>query len=185
MKISDLALEDEMIHHQAAELLMSSFAQSAPEAWPTFDSALQEVHESFEPDRISLVALDHHRVIGWAGAIRQYNGHTWELHPVVVNKNYRMQGVGKALVGAVQQRVMEQGGTTLWVATDDEVGSTSLWGQELYPDPLSHLRDIRNLNGHPFEFYQRLGFVLTGVLPDANGLGKHDIFLAKRVRDLR
>ena len=40
---------------------------------------------------------------------------------------------------------------------------------------------IRNLKDHPFEFYLRLGFRIAGVLPDANGFGKPDIFLAKRV----
>ena len=34
-----------------------------------------------------------------------------------------------------------------------------------------------------FEFYQKLGFVIVGVIPDANGLGKRDIFMAKRVSE--
>jgi aminoglycoside 6'-N-acetyltransferase I len=37
------------------------------------------------------------------------------------------------------------------------------------------------VSGHPFGFYRRLGFVLVGVLPDANGPGRPDIFLAKRL----
>jgi aminoglycoside 6'-N-acetyltransferase I len=43
------------------------------------------------------------------------------------------------------------------------------------------MRDIKNLRDHPFEFYLRVGFQIAGVLPDANGRGKPDIFLAKRV----
>ena len=33
----------------------------------------------------------------------------------------------------------------------------------------------------PYEFYQKLGFVVVGVLPDATGPGKPGIFLAKWV----
>ncbi len=184
MKITELEIEDEMIHQQAAELLMTASADTAPRAWPDLQSAIVEVQESFGPGKISLVALDRQRVVGWVGAIRQYGGHTWELHPLVVNRNFRRRGIGRALVDAAQSRVLEHGAMTLWVTADDAVGSTSLWGQDLYPDPLHHLQEIRNLNGHPFQFYQKLGFALIGVLPDANGLGKPDIFLAKRVRTI-
>ena len=52
---------------------------------------------------------------------------------------------------------------------------------DLYPNVWEHVRRIRNLGGHPFSFYERLGFVVVGVLPDANGLGKPDILMAKRV----
>jgi aminoglycoside 6'-N-acetyltransferase I len=37
------------------------------------------------------------------------------------------------------------------------------------------------LRRHPYEFYQKLGFIIAGVMPDANGRGKPDIFLSKRV----
>jgi aminoglycoside 6'-N-acetyltransferase I len=69
----------------------------------------------------------------------------------------------------------------LWAGSDDENGETSLSGTDLYQDIPGSIRDIRNLGGHPFEFYLRLGFRITGVMPDANGPGKPDIFLAKRL----
>jgi hypothetical protein len=38
---------------------------------------------------------------------------------------------------------------------------------------------IRNLKHHPYEFYQKLGYQIVGVIPDANGPGKPDILMAK------
>lgn len=39
---------------------------------------------------------------------------------------------------------------------------------------------IKNLRQHPDEFAQICGFVIVGVMPDANGLGKPDIYMAKQ-----
>jgi aminoglycoside 6'-N-acetyltransferase I len=36
--------------------------------------------------------------------------------------------------------------------------------------------------GHPFLFYRRLGYVVTGVMPDANGAGLPDIYMSKSLR---
>ena len=74
-----------------------------------------------------------------------------------------------------------RGALTLWLGTDDEDGSTSLSGVDVYPDPLEHLTRIQNLREHPYTFYLKMGFVLVGVMPDANGWGKPDIYMAKRV----
>jgi hypothetical protein len=41
-----------------------------------------------------------------------------------------------------------------------------------------------NIEGrHPYEFYRKVGFTIVGALPDANGFGQPDIFMAKRVRN--
>jgi aminoglycoside 6'-N-acetyltransferase I len=58
---------------------------------------------------------------------------------------------------------------------------TTLANVDLYVDLPGQLARIRNLKGHPFEFYQRCGFVISGVVPDANGPGKPDILMAKQV----
>jgi aminoglycoside 6'-N-acetyltransferase I len=79
----------------------------------------------------------------------------------------------------LEEQVKARGGLTLWLGTDDENKMTTLAGVDLYPNVLEHVANIRNLRGHPYEFYQKLGFTIVGVLPDANGLGKPDIFMAK------
>lgn len=182
LRIVDLTGEDEAAVRQAAALLVEGFRESAPEAWPTLGSALEEVRDSLGPDRISRVALgEDGTVLGWIAGQCHYDGHVWELHPLVVHPRYRRRGIGRALVADLEARVAERGAITLWLGTDDEDGRTSLFGVDLYPDPLAHLARLRNLRGHPFEFYQKLGFAVAGVVPDANGPGKPDILMAKRL----
>jgi aminoglycoside 6'-N-acetyltransferase I len=92
--------------------------------------------------------------------------------------------VGRALVRDLERLVGERGGLTLWAGSDDEHGETSLSGVDLYADIPGSIQGIRNLRGHPYDFYLKLGFRIVGVMPDANGRGKPDIFLAKRVEYL-
>ena len=67
------------------------------------------------------------------------------------------------------------------LGTDDEDGMTTLSNVNLYDNLPEKIASIRNLKGHPFQFYQKCGFVIIGVIPDANGRGKPDILMAKQV----
>ena len=179
-QIIDLLPDNDNAIQQAAALLVAGFTEFWPEAWPDLATARQEVLESFGDDRLSRIAVDDRQsVLGWIGGISQYDGKAWELHPLVVRKDCQGQGIGRALVADLESKVQANGGLTLWLATDDEANMTSLGGVDLFPNVLEHLANIRNLRGHPYEFYRKLGFTVVGVLPDANGLGKPDIFMAK------
>lgn len=171
---------DTKIIQQVAALLVNSFKHWS-DALSDINSALQEVQESFGVNRISRVAVDGDAVLGWIGGISQYDGNVWELHPLVVQSDCRRKGIGRSLVSDLEDRVRERDGFTLWVGTDDEDDMTTLAGVDLYPNVFQHIAKIKNLRGHPYEFYQKLGFVIVGVMPDANGLGKPDIFMAKRI----
>ncbi len=180
MRIINLNDAGRDVLEQVAILLVDSFK----EHWATFDSAFQEVQESLASDRISRVAVNKNGIVlGWIGGISQYSGNVWELHPLVVRSKFRHQGIGSALVLDLENKVRERGGLTLWLGTDDEDNMTSLSGINLYPNAWKHIANIKNLRGHPYEFYQKLGFVIVGVMPDANGVGKPDIYMAKSLRN--
>jgi aminoglycoside 6'-N-acetyltransferase I len=181
MKIMNLANDDGVVR-QVAELLIDGFRDSGSDGWTTLESALAEAHQSLGENRISRVAIDESdNVLGWIGGIQEYGGNVWELHPLVVRIDCRKKGIGRALVEDFEKQVKIRGGVTIHLGTDDENNRTSLGGIDLYPNVVDHLLEIKNLREHPFEFYQKLGFVITGVIPDANGFGKPDIFMAKRV----
>lgn len=183
MQIIDLCPDSLEAIQQAAALLVEGFQEHWPNAWPDLDSALEEVQESLGADRISRIAVDDAgTVLGWIGGIQQYNGNVWELHPLVVRSDCRGKGIGRSLVADLEKRVRERGGLTLWLGTDDEDNMTTLAGVNLYPNVFEHIATIKNLRGHPYEFYQKCGFVIVGVVPDANGPGKPDIYMAKPVR---
>lgn len=182
MEIKDLKVTDQKYILQAAQLLVDCFKENWPDAWPNLESALKEVQECLSDDRICRIAVDEQdHVIGWIGGISQYKGNVWELHPLVVEPNHRNRGIGTMLVKDLEAQVRMRKGITIYVGSDDENGMTSLAGVDLYDNLPERIRNIKNLKGHPYEFYLKLGFKIVGVLPDANGVGKPDIFLAKRV----
>jgi aminoglycoside 6'-N-acetyltransferase I len=182
MKIISLTLEDELLIRQAAQLLVDAFREHWPDAWPTLEEALKEVHEMLESERICRVAMDEQgNLLGIIGGIPGYDGNVWELHPLAVQPSQQGRDIGRALVEDFEEQVRVQGGLTITLGSDDEDGMTSLSNVDLYENLWEKIRDIRNYKNHPFEFYQKLGYVITGVVPDANGKGKPDILMAKRI----
>jgi aminoglycoside 6'-N-acetyltransferase I len=179
--IEDLTATDEAHVEAAAWLLHKAFAPLG--AWTTMAEAQQEVAESFGADRISRIAVDDDgTLLGWIGAIREYDGLVWQLHPIVVDEAQRRRGVGRALVLDLETIVTARGGLTLWAGSDDLAGETSLGGIDLYEALPTAFNEVRSWGNHPLPFYRRLGFHVIGVMPDANGFGRPDIFLGKRLR---
>jgi aminoglycoside 6'-N-acetyltransferase I len=178
--IEDLSATDSASTEDAAKLLQAAFAPLG--VWTTLTEARQEVLDSLGADRVSRVARSiAGAVIGWIGAIREYDGLVWQLHPLVVDAAQRRHGVGRALVMDLEAILTARGGLTLWAGSDDLAGETTLGGVDLYsalPDAFSAVHSWGN---HPLPFYRRLGFHVIGVMPDANGLGRSDIFLGKKL----
>jgi aminoglycoside 6'-N-acetyltransferase I len=177
--IEPLSPDDEAGIEATARLTLAAFVHIG---WPAdLDEALAEVHEALRPGKICLVARNAQgEIVGWVGGQHDYS-EVWELHPLAVAPGQQRQGIGRALVLALEKEVAAAGGYTIQLGTDDEFGGTNLFGQELYPDVLGAAQRMVSTNNHPFIFYQKLGFVVTGLVPDANGFGKPDILMCKRV----
>jgi aminoglycoside 6'-N-acetyltransferase I len=183
MNITTLQPTDLLLIEQAAAALVDGFRAHFPMAWPDMQSAHAEVLQALEPENICLVAVDDTgTLLGWVAGHHSY-ARVWELHPLVVHPRSQQRGVGRALVADFEAEVRNRGGLTILLGSDDEADMTTLSGVDLYPDVCPHITNIRNLRGHPYEFYQKCGFVIVGVVPDANGLGKPDILLAKRIAE--
>jgi aminoglycoside 6'-N-acetyltransferase I len=182
MKIISLSRHDSPLIEQVAQLLVDAFREHWPDAWPTLEEGLKEVHEMLESERICRAAVDEQEVLlGIIGGIPGYDGNVWELHPLAIQPSQQGQGIGRALVEDLEEQVRLKGGLTITLGTDDEDNMTSLSDVDLYENLWEKIRDIRNYKHHPFAFYRKLGYVITGVVPDANGRGKPDILMGKRI----
>ena len=162
----------------AARVLADAFADRPG----SFDGKFEEEVETFfsDEDREAIAAIDDSVLVGWVGRIETYD-HAWELHPLVVDPSAQRGGIGTALVLALEERVKAEGVLTLYLGTDDEFGGTNLYGVDLFPDVANKIATLRETGGHPFAFYQKLGYEVVGLIPDANGPGKPDIWMAKRL----
>lgn len=176
MTILSFPKDDKNFIAQAEDLLEECF----PHAYGG-DLARQQMALCLEEDRVALMAAEGDRLIGFVGAIPQYGVTAWELHPLAVTADWRKKGVGRALVAKLEEECAARGCLTLYLGTDDEFFQTSLSQGDLFEDTFQKIEHIQNLRSHPYEFYQKQGFRIVGVLPDANGPGKPDIFMAKRV----
>lgn len=176
MRIIDLVPENTSYIDQLNKILIDAFEEKTPGKW------LNDIEKSFQKDKISLVAVDEtNNAVGWVGGICQYSGRVWEIHPLVTKREERGKGIGTLLVKEFEKKAAKLGGITVWLGSDDEDYSTSLSGIEIYNGLFENIRNIKNIKHHPYEFYKKLGYTIVGVMPDANGYGKPDIFMAKRV----
>ena len=164
---------------QAAQILTDSL----PIGWPTLQDALVEIEERLKPENTMLAALEDGIVIGWGGILAPiYDGNVYELHPLAVRSDKRRLGTGRAIVEVLENEARKQGGLTIYLGSDDERdrGETSLANTDLYDDLPGKIKSF-DPGTHPSGFYLKLGYKIIGVMPDANGKGKPDIFFGKRL----
>jgi aminoglycoside 6'-N-acetyltransferase I len=180
MPIREFGLLDPAQIAAAARILREAIAGPSYKA-PGEAEAETASFLGLDPNRFALAAMDRQRVLGWVGAVKGYS-HSLELHPLVVDPASQRRGVGRSLVAALEARAKAEGYLAIHLGADDEVGGTSLFGVDAFPHALAKLAAIRpTALGHPFFFYRRLGYEPVGIIPDANGFGKPDILMSKRL----
>lgn len=178
----DLKTSGTDVLDQAAKLLFDSFAAIAELSWKTIKDAEMEVVECLGEKNICIGIIEAGKLIAMAGLRPLYSDITWELHPMAVAALYQKKGVGTMLLKKMEQLGKARGILNIVLGTDDEKGQTSLSGKDLYNENLyEEVRNIKNINNHPYEFYQKMGYKIIGVIPDANGPGKPDIWMGKRL----
>lgn len=180
MDIIDMRTFEEPLLLQAAEVLSGSL----PLWLPTPAEAREEIAGLLLPGNTMLAAVEEGHVLGMGGILSPtYGGRVFELHPLAVREDSRGKGVGRAIVLALEAEARKRGGLTLWLGADDERegGETSLACTDLFQDLPGKLAGF-DPGTHQAAFYLKLGFRVIGVMPDANGRGKPDIYLGKRLK---
>lgn len=175
MKIINL-IDNEKQVLECAKLIMKYFKD-----FTDLEYTKQFVRGCINPSKISMIAVDNkNNVLGFICGIEQYNAHIWEIQPIAVNEDFHKKGIGTELIKKFEQEVIHRKGTTIILTTADANNETSIGGVDLYEDTFKKVESIKNLKNNPYEFYQKNGFKIVGVMPDVNGYGKPDIIMAKR-----
>ncbi len=175
----DLDLEDTAQVDRLARMTFEAFQEHAPDWVPTIDLALNKVKATGKPGRFGRVILQQGQACGWIGVIK--GQHIWEIHPIAVAIERQNKGLGRLLVEDVARIAKDAGALTLFAGTSDETGTTNIFNVDLYASPVQAINDLEATGRNPFEFWLSVGFAIVGVMPDAEGLGKPGIHLARRV----
>lgn len=178
IRIVNMTELDEKQLFEAADLLHKSLS----EGWPTFEEAQEEIRERLIPKNTLLAAVKNDAVLGFGGILPSYGGNMCELHPLAVREDMRNKGIGTAIVHALEDAARQKGAYTMWLGADDEreKGETSLANVDLFDDLPYRIKNFQ-AGMHQTAFYLKLGYQIIGVMPDANGKGKPDIYMGKQL----
>ena len=167
---------------EAARVLLDTFLAENNRTWETIADARNELNECLNPNFVCVACVREGSVTGWIGARQMYGNTTWELHPLVVHPRFQGCGIGRKLLQYLEKTAAKRGVGGIVLGTDDEAESTSLSTYDFDSGSVTEaIEGITNLTRHPFEFYEKCGYRIVGIVPDASGPGKHDILMWKRV----
>ncbi|WP_076607049.1 AAC(6')-Ia family aminoglycoside 6'-N-acetyltransferase [Serpentinimonas barnesii] len=178
--IVDIA-EQNNYQFEAARILTQTFLDLGNTSWPNIKNAIIEIEQCVDLPNICIGLIQNDQLIGWVGLRPMYDK-TWELHPLVVKTEYQGKGIGKILLKEIENRAKEKGIIGIVLGTDDEYNKTSLSDIDINENNIfEEINKIQNKNKHPYEFYQKNGYMIVGIIPNANGLRKPDIWMWKNI----
>lgn len=169
---------------QAAKILLETFP--AAKMWPDLneETALETVEKSIADENICIGIKVDNQLIGWVGLMPMYKK-TWELHPMAILPKFQGKGYGKILLNEMEKIAREKGIIGIFAGSDDEMNKTSLSQKDITGENIfEEIRNIKNYDNHPYEFYMKCGFSIIGIIPNANGHHKPDILLWKDIRKI-
>lgn len=181
VQMVDLRRDDAAAIAEVRELMRRVFT------WGTFEDAAKAdsvIQASFRDEAVSRIARAGGRIIGLSFA-SLFPGESIFVHWLGVDPDVQRSGVGTALLDDAERIGRAAGAACLALSTGDDHphrAVTTLGRRDIWSDPLGALRDVQTLERHPLDFYTRLGFTVCGVIPDANGPGKPEIYLARPIR---
>lgn len=173
--------EQNKYQSDAAKILSQTFIDKGNSAWPDITSAMKEVSECINQPNICIGLLIENNLTGWVGLRPMYD-QTWELHPLVVSTEYQGKGIGRILTMEIEKRARTSGIIGVVLGTDDEHNKTSISKVEITEENIfEEIKSITNINSHPYEFYKKCGYMIVGIIPNANGKNKPDIWMWKNL----
>ncbi len=174
-----MKIKQQTVFNQDAKACVTILVNAFPERFGK--TAAREMILSFiRGENLLYVAIDQDEIIGFAGALKRQYSTAYELHMMVIKPAHRFRGVGTRLLDILEDKLRARKVLTMFLGSDDEGCKTSLSQTNLYENTLDKLATIEAI-GHPFLFYQKQGYKVVGVLPDAHGEGRPDILMAKRL----
>ncbi len=172
---------------QAVKILLEAFP--ADEMWSDLDEkmARETVEFSIYGKNICIGIKIGSELAGWVCLRPEYekikNEATWELHPFVISPKFKRKGYGKMLMEEVEKAAQENNIIGIILSSGDEANKTSLSDKEITGENIiEEIKNIKNYKNHPYEFYQKCGYSIIGIIPNAYGIRKTDIWLWKDIR---
>ncbi len=166
----------------AAKILMNAFKEIGSDSWKDMKSSIETVEECIKEPNICIGICDiKNNLCGWIGLRPMYEK-TWEMHPLVVKTDFQRKGIGTRLLCEIERIAKEKGIIGIALGADDENGRTSLSSVEIDKNNIfREIESIKNIKNHPFEFYKKCGYFIVGIIPNANGEKKPDIWMWKKI----